>query len=327
MRRLVAMMMMFWSASSLQAAGARESIREVLDVRYLPGSGSRHLLDVFCPAESDGKGAAHRPVVFFVHGGTWVAGDKNFFGMYRGVGRFLARNGVIGVLINYRLSPLVRHPEHIKDVAAAYAWCQRNIARYGGDRNNIILAGHSAGAHLVSLLATDTSYLRDPKLELDERARKAIKGVVAVSGVFRIPGPAEFNHIARRTVDSLVGGPGSGRLTAPLGSALMLVSDRVNPFTLVFGKDREVHVDASPVHHVKAGIPPFLVLNAEREVAGLHDMADDFVAALKKHAVAVDHHVIDGVTHRTIVKKLHDSTEDAGKLTLKFVRRQTGASD
>ncbi|MFO0878034.1 MAG: alpha/beta hydrolase [Gemmataceae bacterium] len=320
MRRLLTFTLLLLGAN--QTLGA-DSPREVLDVRYRSGGGSRHTLDVFVPREKL-SASARRPVVLFVHGGTWMAGDKNFFGMYRGVGRFLARHGVVAVLTNYRLSPLVRHPEHIKDVAAAYAWCHRNITRYGGDADNIILAGHSAGAHLVSLLATDLTYLKDPALELDERARKAIKGVVAVSGVFRIPAPAEFNIMARRTVDHLVGVSGSNRLAAPLGSALMMVSDRVNPFGIVFGRDRDVQVDASPIHHIRPGIPPFLVLNAEREVAGLHDMADDFVAALKKHRVPVDRHIVDGVTHRTIVKKLHDDSDEAGKMVLAFVSRLTG---
>lgn len=104
----------------------------------------------------------------------------------------------------------------------------------------------------------------------------------------------------------------------------MMVSDRVNPFGIVFGRDRDVQVDASPIHHIRPGIPPFLVLNAEREVAGLHDMADDFVAALKKHRVPVDRHIVDGVTHRTIVKKLHDDSDEAGKMVLAFVSRLTG---
>src|SRR2546425_6163787 len=83
-------------ARAERAAGA---LREALDVRYFPG-GDRHTLDVFAPPAAGG--AAPAPVVLFVHGGTWMMGDKNFFGEYRSFGRFLARNGVVAVLINYR---------------------------------------------------------------------------------------------------------------------------------------------------------------------------------------------------------------------------------
>src|SRR5215216_568676 len=145
-RRLTTLAVLFLAANAVPAAGAappRDGVREVLDVRYHPGWNGRHKLDLFLP--DDGK-EGKRPVVIFLHGGTWMVGDKNFFGVYRGVGRFLAQNGVVGVMVNYRLSPLVRHPEHAKDAARAFAWVRRNIAKHGGDPDRIFLAGHSAGA-------------------------------------------------------------------------------------------------------------------------------------------------------------------------------------
>lgn len=294
--------------------------REAYDVRYAPGGGSRHTLDVFYPDTMLKEG---RPVVIFVHGGTWMVGDKNFFGLYRGVGKFLARHGVVAVLINYRLSPGVKHPEHVKDVALAYAWTHKNIGKYGGDRNRIVLAGHSAGAHLVSLLATDESYLKNPALELDADARGAVKGVMSLCGVYRVPGPAEYRSMAQRTVDNLVGEVGSGTWTSKLGPPLMLVSGTVNPFNHVFGKDEAVKEKASPLTHVRAGLPPFLVVNAESEVPGLCRMAEDFVQALRKHAVPVEYHEIEGKTHRDLVKDI-SGDEVLGRVVLAFLKRRVG---
>src|SRR4051812_16796841 len=74
-------------------------VEEKFDVRYHDDN-PRQVLDVFWP-----KGAEGRPVVLFVHGGGWMFGDKNLFGLYRGVGRFLASKGYVAVLTNYRLSP------------------------------------------------------------------------------------------------------------------------------------------------------------------------------------------------------------------------------
>lgn len=322
MYRLFALGLILAAASPLQAAAAPPTThREILNVRYSPGAGSRHTLDLFIPKDIKGK----PPVVLFVHGGTWMVGDKNFFGLYRGVGRLLARNGVVAVLPNYRLSPLVKHPEHIKDVARAFAWCHNNIARHGGDPARILLAGHSAGAHLVSLLITDKSYLKNPDLRLDNKANKSIKGIIAISGVYRIPGPDEFQAMARRTVEVMVGEPGSGKL-AMLGPPLMKISPVVNPFNLVFGKGSDVKSNASPLNHVRKGLPPFLLLNAEREVPGLWNMAEEFCLALKKNGVSVEHHEIEGVTHRTIIKHLHNDEARAAKLILAFVTRLGGAA-
>src|SRR5262245_21362401 len=134
-------------------------IDEVLDVPYCQptddAAPERCELDIFRP-----KGAKGYPVLFLVHGGAWLHGSKKDLRIrgigivysYRKVGQFFAEQGLGVVMPNYRLSPAVKHPEHVKDVARAFAWTRKNIAAYGGDPDRIILAGHSAGGHLVSLL-------------------------------------------------------------------------------------------------------------------------------------------------------------------------------
>ena len=87
------------------------------DLTYYDGAAAdkkKHKLDLYLP-----KGKTDFPVVLFVHGGGWVFGDKNFFGVYEGIGKMFARHGIGAVVTNYRLSPGVKHPEHIKDVARA----------------------------------------------------------------------------------------------------------------------------------------------------------------------------------------------------------------
>ena len=97
-------------------------------------------------------------MLLFLHGGGWVIGGKDdYFGLYGygTIARCLAERGLVVVLPNYRLSPGVRHPEHIKDVARAFAWTVKNIESYAGRPDQIIVSGHSAGGHLAALLATD----------------------------------------------------------------------------------------------------------------------------------------------------------------------------
>jgi acetyl esterase/lipase len=152
------------------------------DIAYRNGDDAdptRHKLDLYVP-----KGAKDFPVLFFVHGGSWRSGKKE---IYSPLGDMFAKKGVGVVIINYRLThndkdrKPVRHPDHIEDVAKAFAWAHANVAKYGGRPDRIIVSGHSAGGHLVSLLATDEKYLKAEKLAVDN-----LRGVIAMSGVYSI---------------------------------------------------------------------------------------------------------------------------------------------
>ena len=292
-------------ASPLQAAAPPPAVRETFDVRYHPGKG-RQLLDVFAPAPS---GNVPCPVVLFVHGGTWMLGDKDHGGRIRAVGRSLARQGYVAVLINYRLSPGVKHPEHVKDVARAFAWVRKNIADHGGDPDRIVLAGHSAGGPLVTLLVTDESYL-------DADARKAIRAVVSLSGVYRVPDAEEFQAMTNAAIDHLV-----GEDRGFMRSTLFAFSTKANPFRMVFGDDPDVRKKASPICHVRKGLPPMLLLTAESEVFGLRGMATDFAKALRKHGNLVETAEIEDTTHRTILHQLRARDSDASKIVRAFLLR------
>jgi len=235
----------------------------------------RHQLDVYRP-----KGQKGCPVLFFVHGGGWMIGTKDdYFGIYGygTIGRCLAQRGLVVVLPNYRLSPGVQHPEHIKDVARAFAWTCKNIADYGGDPGQIFVGGHSAGGHLVSLLAMDASYLK-----AEGRSPKDIRGVIGVSGVYRVD-----------DLDLKLS------LGAPQKWAEM--NARVSPFAPVFGTDPEVLKQASPITHVRPGLPPFLLLNGGMDYVPLLQMTKEFSATLKKNDCEVQVKKVPWRTHETLV--------------------------
>jgi acetyl esterase/lipase len=156
------------------------AVKVVKDVAYYDGAGNdpiKHKLDLFLP-----EGRKDFPVVLFVHGGAWLHGDKNFLGFYSALGRSLARQGIGVAVTNYRLSPGVKHPEHVKDVARAFAWVHKNAGKYGGRADRLFVCGHSAGGHLVALLATDESYLRGVGLSTNN-----VRGVIPISGVYNVP--------------------------------------------------------------------------------------------------------------------------------------------
>lgn len=151
-------------------------IEEKKTVAYRTGKDAdetRNALDIWMP-----KNAKDVPVLFFVHGGAWAIGDKLTFAISA---KAFAEQGIGIVATNYRLSPKVKHPAHIEDVAKAFTWTVENIAKHGGDPKKIVLAGHSAGGHLVSLLATNEKYLKAEKKSFAD-----IRGVIGVSGVYQI---------------------------------------------------------------------------------------------------------------------------------------------
>lgn len=149
------------------------------DVAY--GSGPRHKLDVYAPAEI----GALAPVVFFIYGGGWSRGEKY---EYEFVGHALASRGFVVVIADYRLYPQAIYPDFLYDSAAALGWVQDNIATYGGDPNRLFLAGHSAGAYNAVMLALDPAFRNEFGVTM------AINGVAALSGPFDFY-PFEYNEV------------------------------------------------------------------------------------------------------------------------------------
>ena len=125
---------------------------------YVPGGGVRQQLDVDAPA-----GAKSAPVVVWIHGGGWRQGSKENPGPKRA---FFLLHGWVFVSMNYRLSPAVTHPGHVEDVAAALAFVHKEAAKWGGDPGRMVVMGHSAGAHLAALVATDARRLAKHDLPL-----------------------------------------------------------------------------------------------------------------------------------------------------------------
>jgi len=144
-------------SSSSTPASLPAGIRVVHDVAY--GSDPQQRFDVYSNAQSSDKGQGQgqgqgAPVIFMVHGGAWRLGSKSEKAVIENkVARWVPK-GFIFISTNYRLLPQADPVEQARDVARALAAAQDKAASWGGDRNKFILMGHSAGAHLVSLLAT-----------------------------------------------------------------------------------------------------------------------------------------------------------------------------
>ncbi|WP_439590095.1 alpha/beta hydrolase [Hydrogenophaga sp.] len=140
------------------------------------GPHERHRLDVYRPVGQS------RATVVYVHGGGFVAGDKNGDGVYyRNIGCWLARQGFTAVLPNYRLAPSHGWPAGTQDLQSVLQWVHQD-RQASGDATPLVLWGQSAGAsHVASWLFDDVARGAPPAVAVD--------GVLLMSGLYRAEAP------------------------------------------------------------------------------------------------------------------------------------------
>jgi len=205
------------------------------------------------------------------------------------IGQRFAAAGIATAVVNYRLSPGVMHPAHIQDAAASFAWVKRHIAEYGGNPDQVFVIGHSAGAYLVALLSTDERYVAAQKLALRD-----IRGVVPVSA---------FYWVERSGV-------------AP---------DRDKR---VWGTDEKVWVDASPAHHLHAGLPPTLILYADGDDEWRRQQNTEAAQAMKNAGNAnVTVAMVKDRTHNTIWSHIAADGDEAADRIIQFIRATTASRE
>ncbi len=253
--------------ASAEARKIGNSNATARDVAF--GSDPLQKLDVYAPTKS----SALAPVILFAHGGGWKRGDKKQHGLK---GAAYSSHGVLFISTNYRLSPNVMHPKEIEDIASAFAWTKAHAAEYGGDPNRIYVMGHSAGAHLVDLLATNDKYLAEKGLKLGD-----VKGCISLD-------TASLDLTERASLP---------------GPASKMVADMIKN---AFGTDAKVLAEASPLLQLIKGktYPPFLMIcSANRR---------DSLAAHKQFEAAV--HKVGGTVTTKIVPLNHgEISQAAGK--------------
>jgi len=227
-------------------------------------------LDIYTPIIS-----INCPVIVFIHGGTWIQGDK---GNLSDKAIAFIKANFIYVSINYRLSPDIKYPLHAYDVTKAITWIYEHISDYGGNPQNIFLLGHSAGGHLAALITTDEHYLKDLGF-----STKIIRGVIGLdSAAYHFP--------------------------------ILIESEPENYylFEMVFGENQEMWEKASPINYVEKdkNIPSFLLIYAgDREVSKEVDLA--FAKVLQLSNYQIDLYSAPDKDHISIghdLGKLDDNT-------------------
>ncbi|KAJ4186713.1 hypothetical protein NW755_007444 [Fusarium falciforme] len=214
------------------------------------------------------------PIVVFVHGGSWRVGTHlDSIGADK-VNHLLTK-GYVFATINYTLIPLVKVEEQVQEVANAVGFLAKNADELGFDDGRVILMGHSSGAHVVTLLGTDTSYLERARVDI-----RTIQAVISIDG-------SNYNALAEM-MDSP--GPIAQNMTYGLGS------------------DPERLRAMSPTYHARGpNAQAFLLLHVQRQ--GDIRQAVEFAAALTAAGTKVAFHVFEGEWfegHMQMLLKLGD---------------------
>lgn len=231
------------------------------DIVYQQRPGFRALkLDLYLPSGRP----TPRPLVVYVHGGAWQHGNSRSAGAFEdfpSILASLAERGFVVASVSYRLSGEAPYPAAVDDVRAAIAFLRANSAEYGVDPDRVILWGSSAGAQLASLAGV--------KCERHE----CVQGVVTWYGIFDLR--------SLEPADRSAGSP----------TATYLGCD---PRTC------ELAAEASPLTHVDASDPPFLILHGQSDELVSAEQSRAMERRLRDAGVAVQSDYYPGIGHSWI---------------------------
>ena len=198
--------------------------RAVRDVSY--GNDPRQRYDVYLPAQPQ-----RAPVILFVHGGGWANGSKDNPGVVENKAAYWLPKGYVLVSINYRMRPDTAPIDQARDVARALADVQKRAPSWNADPANVMLMGHSAGAHLAALVGASSTLWRDA-------------GAMKPRGVVSLD---------------------SGALDVPL---TMKKPPLPRIYDTAFGKNPADWIAASPYHQLtRDAVPMLLVCSSRRQDA------------------------------------------------------------
>jgi len=230
-----------------------------LDVVYCTPERLPQKMDLYYP-QSGGPW----PVLLYVHGGSWEFGDKaDTEGWQR-----LADSGYLIASINYRMVSDGKFPVMIEDVKCAVRYLRTHNAEYNLDPDRIGAIGPSSGAHLVALLGTaDKTVGWDVGEYADQSSQ--IQAVVCLYGVYD--------------------------LTVEVPPALGTTSFYV--FGALAGKESPETLAASPVTHIDANDPPFLILHGTQDAMIPVEQAEIMYARLAESGVSSSLVIVENGNH------------------------------
>ena len=232
------------------------------------GSHPRQQVDIYAPEDA----VDDLPVVLFVHGGGWSMGNKE---RVQAKPMHFTASNYIFASTGYRLVPTVSVEQQAKDVGEAVKALVGQANSIGVDPTRIVLMGHSAGAHLAALVATDPHFAGD--------AFDAIQGVILLDGA---------GYDVAQRIDA----------APPLAWHI---------FNTAFGSDPKRHASLSPLTHVGGkDTPNWLALYVkERRIARLQ--SERLIKALTAQGKAASALPISETDHGRLNKEIGTASGEA----------------
>lgn len=199
------------------------------------------------------NGIENYPLFIWIGGGAWSYVDRN---VEMDLAKKFAEEGIAVASIGHRLSPAtwrdstlnkgIKHPEHVKDIAASFKWLYENADKHGYDKDKIFIGGFSSGAHLAALIGLDATYLKEVGL-----SKAVIRGMIPISGTYDIMNYHEVfatgnnPELAKLHVEAVFGDTEEDfRNASPtsylenLGIPMLLISDNaIDRYTRFFEKE------------------------------------------------------------------------------------------
>jgi acetyl esterase/lipase len=220
---------------AVQMMEVPSSIQLDRDIVFATMDGHELKLDIACPKAGNGK----LPAIIYIHGGGWVLGDKS-----PNEAITYAKNGFVGIAIQYRLSTVARFPAAVHDCKSAIRWVRANAKKYGIDPDKIGVIGESAGGHLVALMGTSGG---EPSLEGDGPYKEYSSRVQAVVDNF---GPIDLLTL-KDTPSPMDPDPTVGPIAGWLGKPAREVPELVKK--------------ANPVTYIDPNDPPVLLMHGDKD--------------------------------------------------------------
>jgi acetyl esterase/lipase len=243
--------------------------REEFDIPYAvnnTATSDSQMLDLYVP---DMPGF---PTVIFVQGGLWRLCFRKLE-PYRELARRFRDCGYGFAVMSHRVSPLYKHPAHVRDVAAAFSWVRGNIAARGGNPDKVFLMGHSSGGHLAALVVSDPQYLARHSLTPRD-----------VRGCILLGAPLDLFSDEYRNM------PVADDFTTDIAGA--------------FWDDREAYRNLSPAAMTHPGLPPILLIVGERDHEPILVQAHKYVEVAKTVGVEPELFVVPERDHKSIIFQL-----------------------
>jgi acetyl esterase/lipase len=260
-----------------------KGVRQNKNITYQPQNDSLQKQSLNVFAPKKREKSSH--VLVFIHGGSWNSGRKE---LYTFLGKRLARKGVVAVIIDYPLSPSANYEQMASASAQALIWVKNTIQTYGGDPEKIFVSGHSAGGHLAALISIRNNYFEQLQ------AANPIKGCILIDAA----GLDMYGYLKEENFA------------------------QGHTYLQTFTTDPAQWKLASPLYHLRQGMPPLLIYRGEKTYPSIMKSTTKFITELEEYVGKPNYFILKGKKHVPMITQFIWSWNPLYKEIIQFMENQ-----